>query len=60
MKNTLDGINRLCEAENQISDLEEKVAENIQTQHQKQNKNFRSEDSVSDFENMKCKSIICT
>ena len=58
MKNTLEGFNsRLDEAEDQISKVEDKVAENTQTEQQKEKKNFKNEDSINLWDNMKGNSI---
>ena len=58
MKNTLEGINsRLDEAEDQISNLVGKIAENTQSEHQKE-KRFLNEDSLSDlWDNIKHNNI---
>ena len=56
MKNTitktrtiLERINKLYEAKDQISDLEDKVAENIQLERQKEKQILRNEGSLRDF-----------
>ena len=55
MKNSLEGINRITEAEKRISDLEDKIVE-ITTAEQ--NKEKRIEDSLRDlWDNIKCTNI---
>ena len=50
LKNTLEGINnRISEAEEQISDLEDKVAETTFEEQNKVKKVKRTEDSLRDF-----------
>ena len=59
MKNTLEGINsRLGEAEDRISDFEDKVAENTQSDQQKEKKNFLNKESLVDsWDNIRCNDI---
>ena len=61
MKNTLKEINsRLDEAGDWISDLEDKVAENTQSEHQKKKRILKNENSLRDlWDNMKCNNT-CT
>ena len=50
MKNTLEGINsRITEAEEQISDLEDRMVEFTATEQNKQNRKERNEDSLKDL-----------
>ena len=47
MKNTLEGINsRITEAEEQISDLEDRMVEFIAAEENKENRMKRNEDSL--------------
>ena len=49
MKNTLKGINgRICEAEEWISELEDRVLEITAAEQNKENRMKRSEDSLRD------------
>ena len=59
MKNTLEGINsRITEAEEQISDLEDRMAEFTATEQNKEKRMKRNEDSLRDFwDNMKSNNI---
>ena len=59
MKDTLGGFNsRLDEAENQISNLENKGSEHTQSEQQKEKKNFKNENSLRDlWDNIKCVNI---
>ena len=51
MKNILEGTNsRLHEAEGRISDLEDKRAENIQSEHEKEKEFLKNEHSVRDLQ----------
>ena len=50
MKKTLRGINnKLAEAEGQISDLEDTVAENTQSEQKKKIEILKKEDDLRDF-----------
>ena len=49
MKNTLDGIDRIIEAEEWINDLEYRMVENIATEQNIEKRMKRNEDSLSDF-----------
>ena len=50
MKNTLEGINsRITEAEEQISDLEDRMVEITATEQKKGKRMTRNEDSLRDF-----------
>ena len=50
MKTTLEGINsRITETEEQISDLEDRLAEFTAAEQNKENRMKRSEDSIRDF-----------
>ena len=59
MKNTLEGINiRITEAEERISDLEDKIVEITTTEQNKERRMKRIEDSLRDlWDNIKCTSI---
>ena len=59
MKNTLEGINsRITEAEERISDLEDKIVEITTTEHNKEKRMKRIEDSLRDiWDNIKCTNI---
>ena len=59
MKNTLEGINsRITEAEEQISDLEDKIVEITTTEQNQEKRMKRIEDSLRDlWENIKCTNI---
>ena len=59
MKNTLEGINsRITEAEEQISDLEDKIVEITTTEQNKEKRMKRIEDTLRDlWDNIKCTSI---
>ena len=59
MKNTLEGINsRITEAEEQISDLEDRMVEFTATEHNKEKRMKRNEDSLRDlWDNIKCTNI---
>ena len=59
MKNTLGGINsRITEAEEQISDLEDRMVEITATEQNKEKRMKRNEDSLRDFwDNIKCSTI---
>lgn len=59
IKNTQERIKSgVDEAENLISNLENSVAENIQSKLQKENIIFKKEDSLRDlWDNMKCNNI---
>ena len=59
IKNTLDGINsRITEAEEQISDLEDKRVEITTSEQNKEKRMKRIEDSLRDlWENIKCANI---
>ena len=59
MKNTLEGNNsRITEAEEQISDLEDRMVEFTATEQNKEKRMKRNEDSLRDFwDNMKCNNI---
>ena len=62
MKNTLDGINsRLDKAEDQISNLEDNVAENTQSEEQKKKRIKKvKEQFKGPLDNMKCNNICIT
>ena len=50
MKNTLEGLNsRITEAEEQISDLEDRMVEITATEQKKGKRMTRNEDSLRDF-----------
>ena len=52
MKNTLEGINgRITEAEERISDLEDRMVEFIATEQNKEKRMKRNEDSLRDLWN---------
>ena len=59
MKNTLEGINsRITEAEERISDLEDRMLEFTATEQNKEKRMKRNEDSLRDlWENIKCNNI---
>ena len=59
VKNTLDVINsRIIEAEERISDLEDKIVEITTTEQNKEKRMNRIEDSLRDlWENIKCTNI---
>ena len=59
IKNTLDGINsRITEAEERISDLEDKMVEITTTEQNKETRMKRTEDSLRDlWDNIKCTNI---
>ena len=59
MKNTLEGINsRITEAEEQISDLEDKIVEITAEEQNKEKRMKRIEDSLRDlWDNFKCTNI---
>ena len=59
MKNTLGGINsRITEAEERISDLEDKIVEITTSEQNKQKRMKRSEDSLRDlWDNIICPNI---
>ena len=59
MKSTLEGINsRITEAEEQISDLEDRMVEITATEQNKETRMKRSEDSLRDlWYNIKCMNI---
>ena len=59
-KNSLEGINcRITEAEERISDLEDKVVEITTTEQNKERRMKRIEDSLRDFQdNIKCTNIL--
>ena len=59
MKNTLEGINsRITEAEEQISDLEDRMVEFTATEQNKEKRMKRNEDSLRDlWDNIKCTNI---
>ena len=59
MKNTLEGINsRITEAEERISDLEDRMVEFILTEQNKEKRMKRNEDSQRDlWDNIKCTNI---
>ena len=56
MKNTLEGINsRITEAEEWISDLEDRIVEFTATEQNKEKRMKRNEDSLRDlWDNIKC------
>ena len=59
IKNSLEGINsRMTEAEEQISDREDKIAEITTTEQNKEKRTKRTEDSLRDlWDNIKCTNI---
>ena len=59
MKNTLEGINsRITEAEEQISDLEDRMVEFTAEEQNKEKRMKRIEDSLRDlWDNIKCTNI---
>ena len=59
MKNTLQGINsRITEAEETLSDLEDRMVEFTATEQNKDKRMKRNEDSLRDFwDNIKCANI---
>ena len=62
IKNSLEGINsRITEAEEQISDLEDKIVEVTTTEQNKEKRIKRIEDSLRDlWDNIKCTNIRIT
>ena len=60
MKNTLEGINsRITEAEEWISDLEERMVEFTTAEQKKEKRMKRNEDSLRDlWDNIKCTNIL--
>ena len=62
MKNTLDGINsRITEAEERISDLEDRMVEFTAADQNKETRMKRNEDSLTDlWDNIKRKNIRIT
>ena len=59
MKNTLEGINsRITEAEEQISDLQDKIVEITTAEQNKEKRMKRIEDTLRDvWDNIKCTNI---
>ena len=58
MNNTLEGINRTMEAEEQISDLEDRMVKIIATEQYIEKRMKRNEDSLRHvWENIKCTNI---
>ena len=59
MKNTLEGINsRITEAEQQISDLEDRMVEFTAMEQNKEKRMKRNEDSLRDlWDNIKCTNV---
>ena len=59
IKNSLEGINiRIIEAEERISDLEDKIVEITATAQKKEKRMKRIEDSLRDlWDNIKCTNI---
>ena len=59
MKNTLEGINsRITEAEEQISDLQDRMVEITAAEHNKEKRLKRNEDSLRDlWDNIQCTNI---
>ena len=59
IKNSLDGINsRITEAEEWISDLEDKIVEITTAEQTKEKRMKRNEDSLRDlWDNIKCNNI---
>ena len=59
MKNSLEGINsRITEAEERISDLEDKIVEITSTEQNKEKRMKRTDDSLRDlWNNIKCTNI---
>ena len=62
MKITLEGINsRITEAEEQISELEDRMVEFTAVEQNKEERMKRNEDSLRDlWDNIKCKNIRIT
>ena len=60
MKNTLEGINsRITEAEEWISDLEDRMVQFTATEQNKEKRMKRNEDSLRDlWDNIKCTNIL--
>ena len=55
IKNSLEGINsRIIEAEERISDLEDKIVEITTAEQNKEKRMKRNEDSLSLWDNIKC------
>ena len=58
IKNSLDGINRITEAEERISDLEDKILEITAAEQNKEKRMKRIENSLRDlWDNIKCTNI---
>ena len=58
IKNSLEGINRITEAEEWISDLEDKMVEITAREQNKEKRMKRIEDSLRDlWDNIKCTNI---
>ena len=58
MKNTLEGINsRINEAEEQISELEDRLIEITVVKQNKERRMKRNEDSLRAWDNIKCTNI---
>ena len=59
MKNTLEGIhNRITQAEERISDLEDRMVELTAAEQNKEKRTKRNEDSLRDlWDNIKCNNI---
>ena len=62
MKTTLEGINsRITEAEERISDLEDRMVEFTAAEENKEKRMKRNEDSLRDiWDNIKCNNICIT
>ena len=59
MKTTLEGINsRITEAEEWISDLEDRMVEFTASEQDKEKKMKRNEDSLRDLWDIKCNNIL--
>ena len=59
IKNSLEGINsKITEAEERVSDLEDKIVEITTTEQNKEKRMKRNEDSLRDlWDNIKCTNI---
>ena len=58
MKNTLEGINKMNGVEDQISELEDKVKNNTQSEQQNEKRLKKDEDSPREvWDNIKCDNI---
>ena len=58
IQNSLEGINRITEAEERISDVEDKIVEITTVEQNKEKRMKRIEDSLRDnWDNIKCTNI---